>query len=89
MSCVRLSSCIHCFIKFGEQLDCFRELMVSIHNDAHADPHAVGVMKGREVVGHVPHKIPRICAVFKTGQYIKITITGNCHYSHDLLHKFS
>ena len=63
--------------------------MVSIHNDAHADPHAVGVMKGREVVGHVPDKIPRICAVFKTGQYIKITITGNCHYSHDLLHKFS
>ena len=31
--------------------------MIPIYNDAYADPHAVGVMKGREVVGHVPHKI--------------------------------
>ena len=60
--------------------------MIPIYNDAHMDPYAVSVIKVREVVGYMPCKITRMCAVFKTGQYIKCTVTGNCHYSRDLLH---
>ena len=41
-------------------------------------------MKGSEVVGHVAHKISRMCAVFKTGRYIKCNITGNFCYSYKL-----
>ena len=39
--------------------------MIPIYNDAYVDPYAVSVIKGREVVGHMPHKIPRMYAVLK------------------------
>ena len=42
-------------------------------------------MKGREVVGHIPRKITRMCAVFmRNGGTIKCTVTGNRRYSCDL-----
>ena len=63
--------------------------MISIYNDINVDLYTVGVMKEREVVGNVPCEILKMCAVFKTGQYIKCTIAKNCHFSHDLLHKYS
>ena len=53
-----LSSCIHGFHEYqaiwepkhGEELDCSRE----IDNN---DPYAVSIMKRKEVLGHIPHKI--------------------------------
>ena len=87
MSYVRLSSCIHGFHKYqaiwepthGEELDCCREIGNT------SDPYAVSVMKGREVVGHVPCKISRMCAVFmRNGGSIKCTVMVNRRYSCDL-----
>ena len=87
MSYVRLSSCIHGFHKYqaiwepthGEELDCCSEIGNT------SDPYAVSVMKGREVVGHVPCKISRMCAVFmRNGGSIKCTVTVNRRYSCDL-----
>ena len=42
-------------------------------------------MKGREVVGHVPHKISRMCAVLLRNRgTIKCTVSGSRRYSRDL-----
>ena len=41
----------------------YRESIIPIYKD----PYTVSVLKRREVVGHMPHKIPRMYAVFKTG----------------------
>ena len=41
----------------------YRESIIPIYKD----PYAVSVMKRRKVVGHMPHKISRMYAVFKTG----------------------
>ena len=46
----------------GEELDCSREI------DNPNDPYAVSVTKGGKVVGHVPRKISRMCAVFMKNQ---------------------
>ena len=87
MSSVSLGSCILGFHEYqaiwesinGEQLCCCGE------NSNTSDPYAISVMKGREVVGHVPCKISRMCAVFlRNGGTIKCTVSGSCCYSHDL-----
>ena len=50
-----------------------------------SDPYAIGVMKGREVVGHVPRKISRMCAVFlSNGGTITCIVSGSRRYSRDL-----
>ena len=53
---MHLSSCICCYHKYQVirgriGMDCSRELNTN-------DPHTVDVMKGKEIVGHVPRKIP-------------------------------
>ena len=87
MSSVSLGSCIRGFREYqaiwepinGKELYCCRE------NDNTSDPYAIGVMKGREVVGHVPRKISRMCAVFlRNGGIIKCTVSGSRCYSRDL-----
>ena len=87
MSYVQLRSCVHGFHEYqaiwepmhGEELDYSRE----IGNPN--DPYAVSVTKGGEVLGHIPHKISRMCAVFiRNGGRIKCTVTGNRRYSRDL-----
>ena len=87
MSSVSLGSCIRGFHEYqaiwepidGEELYCCRE------NDNTSDPYAIGVMKGREVVGHVPRKISRMCAVFLRNRgTIKCTVSGSRRYSRDL-----
>ena len=88
MSSVSLGSCIRGFHEYqaiwesinGEQLYCCGE------NSNTSDLYAISVMKGREVVGHVPRK-SRMCAVFlRNGETIKCTVSGSCCYSHDLLY---
>ena len=50
-----------------------------------SDPYALSIMKGREVIGHVPCKISRMCAVFmRNGGTIKCTVSGSRCYSRDL-----
>jgi len=87
MSYVQLRSCVRGFHEYqaiwepthGEELQCSRE------TDNPNDPYAVSVTRGGEVVGHVPHKISRMCAVFiRNGGRIKCTVTGNRCYSRDL-----
>ena len=40
------------------------------------DPYAISVMKGREVISHMPYKISRICATFmRNGLSIKCAVT--------------
>ena len=91
MSSVSLGSCIRGFHEYqaiwkpinGEELYCCRE------NGNTSDPYTISVMKGREVVGHVPRKISRMCAVFlRNRETIKCTISGSRRYSRDLPHGY-
>ena len=47
------------FVTFMNLGNNYRESIIPIYND----PYAVSVMKRREVVGHMPHKISRMCAI--------------------------
>lgn len=87
MSYVHLDSCIHGFLEYqaiwntiiDEELDCPREM-----NNPN-DLYVVNVLKGTQVVGHVPCKISRTCAVFlRNSGIITCTVTGNHCYFHDL-----
>ena len=87
MSSMSLGSCIHGFHEYQaiwksinvEELYCCREIGTM------GDPYAISVMKGREVLGHVPHKISRMCAVFmRIGGTIKCIVSGRRCYSRDL-----
>ena len=55
MSSVHLSSCICCC---HEYQGVWGRIRLLEGNDNINDPHTVSVMKGKEVVGHVPRKIP-------------------------------
>ena len=83
-----LAVTIHCFHEYQAILVRMRLFQWIDNTNDHC---TVSVMKGREVVGYVcalwdSH---RIYAVFRTGRYIMFTVTGNSHYIHDLLHKYS
>ena len=50
------------------------------------DPYAVAIMKGSEIIGHVPHKISAVCYLFiqKSGILTCIITDSNHQYSSDL-----
>ena len=50
------------------------------------DPFAVAIMKGLEIIGHVPHKISAACYLFiQKGGILTCIITDSNHqYSSDL-----
>ena len=84
---MRLHSCIHGFHEcqeiwsptLDEELGCSREL------DNPNDSYPVRILKGTQVVGHVPHKISRMCGIFlRISGIITCTVTENRCYSHDL-----
>ena len=63
----------------GEMLVCVRE-----PRNAH-DRYAVAVEKDGTVIGHLPKKVSRVCALFlKRGGSIHCTVTGKRRYSADL-----
>ena len=63
----------------GEELQCARE------SDNSNDRYAVAVRKNNAVVGHVPRKISRVCALFlERNGAITCTITGPRRRSADL-----
>jgi len=63
----------------GEELACRKEFG-NIH-----DLHAVAVIRGGNVVGHVPRTISMPCSVFiRRGGVIRCVITGHRQYSLDL-----
>ena len=51
------------------------------------DPHAVAMIKGVDVVGHVPRKISTMCSMFlrRAGSTIVCTVTGLRRHSVDLV----
>ncbi len=51
------------------------------------DPHAVAVIKGVDVVGHVPRMISTMCSMFlrRAGSMIVCTVTGPRRHSADLV----
>ncbi len=51
------------------------------------DPHAVAMIKGLDVVGHVPRKISTMCSMFlrRVGSTIVCTVTGPRRHSVDLV----
>ena len=64
----------------GEELQCGREV------DNPHDPYPVSVLKCRQIVEHVPRSICRPYSVFlRSHGTITCTVTGNRHYSSDLL----
>ena len=63
----------------GEELQCQRE------RDNPTDIYAVAVRKGRTVVGHLPRRLSRLCALFiRRGGSIHCSPTGKRRYSADL-----
>ena len=62
----------------GEILSCRRE------EDNYHDRFAVAVVKGSDVVGHVPRKISTICSLFLISGTIRCEVSGNRQYSADL-----
>ena len=65
--------------EIGEELTCRREVG-NIH-----DLHAVAVLRGSDVVGHVPRTISTPCNVFiRKGGVISCIISGHRQYSVDL-----
>jgi len=65
--------------EIGEELTCRREVG-NIY-----DLHAVAVIRGNAIVGHVPHTISMPCNVFiRRGGVIHCIITGHRQYSLDL-----
>ena len=63
----------------GEELECQWE-----RGNA-ADIYAVAVIKDSSIVGHLPRKISRICALFiRRGVVIYCRVTGRREYSTDL-----
>ena len=63
----------------GERLECQRE------RDNPSDAYAVAVKKGGAVVGHLPRKLSRLCALFiRRGGSISCSPTGRRRYSSDL-----
>ena len=65
--------------EIGEELTCRREVG-NIH-----DLHAVAILRGRDVVGHVPRTISTPCNVFiRKGGVISCTVSGHRQYYVDL-----
>ena len=63
----------------GEELECERERRNNY------DRYAVAVKRNGDVVGHLPRKFSRICALFiKRGRLISCMVTGSRRYSADL-----
>ena len=63
----------------GENLECQRE------RDNPSDTYAVAVKKGGTVVGHLPRRLSRLCALFiRRGGAITCIPTGRRRYSSDL-----
>jgi hypothetical protein len=63
----------------GECLPCERE----VRNEK--DRYAVAVKKEDTVIGHLPHKISRVCSLFlRRGGCIACRVTGKMRYSSDL-----
>ena len=64
----------------GERLECRRD------RDNEKDRYAVGVFQNEVLVGHLPKKYSRICAIFldKGGQ-IHCIVVGRRQYSFDLV----
>ena len=63
----------------GEELQCQRETGNS------SDLYAVAVRKDSTIVGHLPQKISRICALFiRRGGTITCSLNGRRKYSADL-----
>ena len=64
----------------GEHLPCRRKTTIL------ADHFAVAIMKGENVVGHIPRKISNACSIFiiKGGSILCLT-TGSRRFSSDLL----
>ena len=62
----------------GEALTCTREA------DNFHDQFAVVIMKGSDVVGHVPKKISMICSLFLRSGTITCEVSGSRQYSADL-----
>ena len=59
MSHIHLTYVVVAFVTFINLGNNYRESIIPIYKD----PYAVSVMKRREVVGHIPHKISRMCAI--------------------------
>ena len=63
----------------GETLSCVRESRNA------RDQYAVAVEKNGTVVGHLPRKVSRVCALLlNRGGSIQCTVTGKRRYSTDL-----
>ena len=62
----------------GEILSCRRE------TDNFHDRFAVAVMKGTDLVGHVPKKISTICSLFLRSGTLRCEVSGSRQYSADL-----
>ena len=63
----------------GEELTCRREY------DNFHDRFAVAVIKGNDIVGHVPKKISSVCSLFlRRSGTITCKVTGNRQHSADL-----
>lgn len=63
----------------GEDLECTREPTNA------SDRYAVAVIKGGNVVGHLPREISIICSLFlRRGSSIRCTVSGTRRYSADL-----
>ena len=62
----------------GEILSCRRE------TDNFHDRFAVAVMKGTDLVGHVPKKISTICSLFLRSGTLRCKVSGSRQYSADL-----
>ena len=63
----------------GEVLPCARERRNSTYR------YAVAVVKDRQIIGHLPRKISKVCSLFiRRGGSIQCTVTGGRRYSVDL-----
>ena len=83
----RISSCVRGYHIYkekwtaviGEVLCCARETGNVL------DRYAVGVLKGGDIVGHLPKKLSKICSLFlRRGGSISCKITGKRRHSRDL-----
>ena len=83
---MHLSSCIHIFHKYQAiwEPTC-KGIYCSMEINNTNDPYAISVMKGREVISHMPYKISRMCAIFmRNGLRIKCAVIKIHHCSCDL-----
>ena len=52
----------------GEELEYGREMII-LHN-----PYVMGVLKRRQIMGHVPRNVSRACSVFMRGNMLGVSL---------------